>query len=635
MCGIVGYVGSRSSIDVLLKGLKQLEYRGYDSTGVALLIGSSQRGSAGHRIEVLKSEGKLQNVQKLVADSVATTSSPAAMEPQNLHLSRCGIGHTRWATHGRPTTQNAHPHRAGHVVLVHNGIIENYLEIRQELIQGGHQPVSETDSELFAFLVLHEMEQGLRLAEAVRRSFQRIHGQCSFVVLSEKEPGTIVGARRGSPLVAALDPAGGALLASDVQPLLEYTKEVYYIEHDEMVIAHDGKLDFFEISGGQPVSKQATQVTWSADQLNKGGHSHYMIKEILEQPTALVDTLNGLLDRVAERPFELAIQPAMQLLEQAEEVKLVACGSAFHAACIGQYWIEKWAKIPASVELASEFRYRNPVLRKGTLIIAISQSGETADTLAAVRLARRLGAPTLAITNGRGSTLTREADASLFMGCGPEIAVAATKSFTSQLLILLVVSGRLATQRGVATRELFDACLRIPHDLSSSLQDQVLPAIREVAKLLAPSKSFFFMGRGTSYIVALEGALKLKEIAYRHAEGYAAGELKHGSIAMVDSEVSVIVLCPEDHWREKTLSNLEEVKARGAKILGVGAKSDQRLASLCHHFIGLQGAKESLLEEATPFLMTLAVQLLSYELAILSGTDIDQPRNLAKSVTVE
>lgn len=615
MCGIVGYVGKRPAVDILVQGLKRLEYRGYDSAGVAYFIGG--------QAVVQKSEGKLENVEKLL-QSIGTSHTQAT----------CGIGHTRWATHGKPTTQNAHPHRTGHVLLVHNGIIENYQEIKKQLMSRGHKPLSETDSELFGFLVMEEMDRGLNLVDAVRKSFQLLQGQCSVVVMSEREPSTIVGVRNGSPLVAALDPQGGAILASDAQAVLQLTQDVYFLEHGDLAVARADSLSIFDLKTGKAMDRKATRLDWSADKLDKQGFPHFMLKEIFEQPTALVDTFNGLMDRSSQEIFPLARQPGRDLLDGAQEFTIVACGSSWHAALLGKYWLEQLAKVPVHVELASEYRYRDPVLSNRTRVIGISQSGETADTLAVLRAVKDRGCPTLGITNVRGSSISREADAVLYTSAGPEIGVAATKTFTTQLLALLSIAGYLAKGREARLQKQFSDLIHLPHFLAEFLRpdSELVERVKIAAKSLAKMKGFFFIGRGYSFPVAMEGALKLKEIAYLHAEGYAAGELKHGPIAMIDSEMVVVVLAPRDLWRDKTVSNLEEVKARGAKILAVGDVDDGELESLCDHFIPIKTPFDPAL---SPFVLSPVMQLLSYEIAVLCGTDVDKPRNLAKSVTVE
>ena len=582
------------------------------------------------KIEVEKAQGKLENVEKILA--------PRSAE---LEQSVCGIGHTRWATHGKPTTQNAHPHRTGHVVLVHNGIIENYQEIRDELLARGHLPQSETDSELFGFLVFEEMEKGTSFAEAVRKSFLQIRGQCSVVVMSEKDPGVIIGVRNGSPLVAALDSEGGVFFASDAQPILEYVRDVIFLENGDLVFSNGKTLDISDLKTGKTLTRPTTRIDWSPEKLDKQGFSHYMLKEIQEQPHALIDTINGILDRAHADPFPLAAHPGVPLLKAAKNLVFVACGTSWHAASVGKYWLERWARIAVSVELASEFRYRDPVFAEGTVVVGISQSGETADTLAVLREMKERGVPTLAVTNVRGSTISREADATFFTSAGPEIGVAATKTFATQMMTFLLWAGFLGNERQLQeglkpplnTQKLFQALVELPHVLKNYLaQDgEMVTSVKKAAKAMSESRGFFFMGRGLSFPIALEGALKLKEIAYVHAEGYAAGELKHGPIAMLDETMTVVVLAPQDSWREKTVSNLEEVRARGAKILGVGDVNDQLTRRLCDEWVSVPTLDENLL----PFFLMSVVQYFSFEVALIKGTDIDKPRNLAKSVTVE
>ena len=623
MCGIIGYVGSEPVTDILIQGLRRLEYRGYDSAGIALIYKK--------KINIWKSQGRLENVESLLK----------TQDPELHNHSTLGIGHTRWATHGRPTTENAHPHKTGHVVLVHNGIIENYLEIKRGLLARGHKPLSETDSELLAFMILEEMDQGLSLLNAVRKSFTQIHGQCSILVMSEKEPDTIVAVRNGSPLVVGSDAKQGSYFASDAQALLAYTQNVIFLEQGDLVVGQPSGVKFYDLLTGKSVERQLTRLDWSIDRLGKNGFDHYMLKEIYEQPATLVDTLNGLMDRSSGDPFCFVNQPAIEILNKAEELHLVACGTSWHAALLGKYWIERWANIPVSVEIASEFRYREPVLRPGVVVVGITQSGETADTLAVFREMRRRKIPTVGISNVRGSTISREADAVLYSSAGPEIGVAATKSFSAQLMVMYLLAGHLAWQR--KSRSLdeivqsFSDLIKIPHILADELEtgSSVVEQTRKIARSLADAKGFFFIGRGYSFPIALEGALKLKEIAYDHSEGYAAGELKHGPIAMIDQGMVVVVLAPRDSWRDKTVSNLEEVKARGATIVGVGDCKDEDLKGLCNHWIPLPEENRSVGTDLLPFLLNPVVQLLSYHRAVFKGTDVDRPRNLAKSVTVE
>lgn len=623
MCGIVGYTGKRPVVDVLLKGLKRLEYRGYDSAGIAFFETPSAK-----KITLKKSEGKIVNVQKLV-------------EPNLFAAAVCGMGHTRWATHGKPTTQNAHPHQTGDVVLVHNGIIENYQEIKKEIVSKGYHPESETDSELYGFLVLEEMKAGKKFADAVRSAFLKLEGSCSVVVMCEREPGVVIGVRNGSPLVAAIDPKGGAMLASDAQPLLDYTNEVYFMENGDMAIARPEGVEFVSLRDGKTIKREKTRLDWTPETMDKQGFAHYMLKEIYEQPRTFVDTLNTVLDRAKTDPFPMADHPGVEILAGASELVLVACGTSWHSSILGKYWLERWAGIPVAVEHASEFRYRDPVVRTGAVIVGVTQSGETADTLGVIREMRARGYKTLAITNVRGSTISREANATFYISAGPEIGVAATKTFTSTLLMFMLWAGFLGMRGKDSTArklpQIFDQLIRFPHLYEASLQDEsgMRSTIQRVAKQVADKGGFFYMGRGYNYPVALEAALKLKEIAYVYAEGYPGGELKHGPIAMIDETIVVVVVVPRDTWREKTVSNLQEVKARGAFVVGVGNADDRELEGQCDAFIPLPSQAGQFDESLLPFLTTVVIQLLGYEVAVLKGTHIDQPRNLAKSVTVE
>ena len=615
-------MGAGLAADVLLQGLKRLEYRGYDSSGVALFTPGQSH------VQIVKTQGKITALENLL--------HAAGPEIKNSH---CGIGHTRWATHGRPNTTNAHPHRADHVVLVHNGIIENYLEIRAQVVALGYLPKSETDSELYGFLVLEEFKRGHDFVESARRAFLLLKGACSVVVVSEKFPGLVVGIRNGPPLLGArIDlpkSEAGSLIASDVQAVLAYTNNVYFLENGEMIIARASGFEVLDLFSGRPLKRAETPVEWNLEQLDKQGFAHYMLKEIVEQPTALINTFNGLVDRMGPAPFNLKGQPGLELLVKADEVILVACGTSWHAALLGKYWLENIAGISARVELASEFRYSHPVVHSRTVVMGVSQSGETADTLAVIRDMNLAGVPTIAVTNVRGSTLSREAKTVFYTSAGPEIGVAATKTFLAQALVLVICAGALSTQD---SNSLQAALLRLP----LALKDRLYPSsgwyqgIAKVACAVQGAETFFFMGRGYSYPIALEGALKLKEIAYLHAEGYAAGELKHGPIAMMDENTTVVVLAPRDRWREKTLSNLQEVKARGAKIVAVGTDGDEDLQSVSDYWISVPAPDPGPPGELLyPFWLAAVLQIFSYEMAILKGTSIDQPRNLAKSVTVE
>lgn len=633
MCGIVGYVGGRPVTDVLLKGLRRLEYRGYDSSGVALFNSG--------KIEVHRAAGRIAEIEPLLAKS-----TQSGVEG--------GIGHTRWATHGAPNTRNAHPHRVGDIVLVHNGIIENFREIQKMVHGKGMTPSSETDSELFAFLVQFEMaEERLGFVEAVRRSFLKITGSSSVVVMCEKQPGLIVGVRNGSPLVAASNPDLGTMLASDAQPLLDYTDTVHFLEDGDMVVCRNERVEFFEAKTGRPISRKAVHLDWSADRLDKNGYPHYMLKEIHEQPRTIRDTLNAnFANSEVHLPFDFVDHPGIKALNAAERLIIVACGTSWHSALMGKYWFERWTRLSVEVELASEFRYRRTVLRPTDLVMGISQSGETADTLAVIQDVNKRGTPTCAITNVKGSTIAREAKSVFYTCAGPEIGVASTKAFTGQMLMLICLAGKLGRDAAIGQpspaaleelSQLYRELFEVPYHVNAALEREsaTSKAIRDAARATQHSKGFFFIGRGYSFPQALEGALKLKEIAYVHAEGYAAGELKHGPIAMLEPSFTVIVMAPRDRWYEKTVSNLQEVKARGANLIAIGHADDTQVQSMCDHFIpfpihskGASGA--SVMSEALlPFLIAPMLQLFAYEIAVLKGTDVDQPRNLAKSVTVE
>lgn len=628
MCGIIGYVGERKVTDVLIKGLKRLEYRGYDSSGVAFF------GDDG--ISVQKAAGKISEIERLVGhiDQKGTMG---------------GIGHTRWATHGAPNTTNAHPHKVADIVLVHNGIIENYREIREMVIERGLAPKSETDSELFAFLVYFEMEQGTSFIEAVRRSFLKVTGSSSVVAMCERHPGLIVGIRNGSPLVAGSNPTLGTMLASDAQPILDYTDVVHFLENGDMVICQNGHIQFIDLYTGKMIDRPSKKLDWSADRLDKNGYPHYMLKEIHEQSRTIRDTVGQYMQPSATAPFDFVAHKGLDALANTNRLSIVACGTSWHASLLGKYWLERWAGISVEAELASEFRYRTPVLRKDQVVMGVSQSGETADTLAVIQAVKARGIPTTAITNVKDSTISREA-IPFYTYAGPEIGVASTKAFTAQLVMLLMLAGRLGREASkhdaaimAEIEKTYKELFEVPHHLSMGLHEEspTAIAIKNAARETLNSKGFFFIGRGYSYPIALEGALKLKEIAYVHAEGYAAGELKHGPIAMLEPEFTTIVLAPRDMWYEKTVSNLQEVKARGAKTIVIGHADDTKVQSMCDYFIPMpikelrEDGTPTLSEALLPFILGPILQVFSYEIATLKGTDVDQPRNLAKSVTVE
>lgn len=613
MCGIVGYVGNENALPFLVQGLKRLEYRGYDSAGVAYFIED--------HFEITKASGKIENVEALLNRKALPEKTKA------------GIGHTRWATHGKPNSINAHPHRTGHTVLVHNGIIENYEDIRQELIDQGYAMVSETDSELFGHLVEEQLKQKKTFIEAVRQSFLRLKGACSIVVVHDKDPDLIIAVRNGTPLVVGYSAElEGCFIASDAQAILEYTRNVVFLENEDFVLCRKTGFEVYSLrDSNRRLARPETVIDWSLSSMDKAGFPHYMLKEIHEQPRAILDTLDFLVDRETAR---LKVDALGAYLKKTKRIQLIGCGSAWHAALIGKYILEIGSRIPVEVDLASEYRYRNPVVDESTLVIGVSQSGETADTLAALREAKDQGAMVAGICNVRGSTLTREVPITLFTAAGPEIGVASTKAFTTQILNFMLLGEYFASikkSEEYAEGKHFDLhlYLKIPHLIERALASA--EKIRNVARECVNSKGFLFIGRGPLFPIALEGALKMKEISYLHAEGYPAGELKHGPIAMVDSSMTIVVLAPRDDLYEKTISNLQEVKARGGKIIGVGSEGDEKLKQLSDYFLDYPFQKDW----TDPMLATIPMQLLSYEVAVLKGTDVDKPRNLAKSVTVE
>lgn len=611
MCGIVGYIGSKSPKDVILEGLKRLEYRGYDSAGVAILDHGSFRRVRAH--------GKLSSLsEKLKSDNFD---------------GHTGIGHTRWATHGVPSERNAHPHRVDNVSIVHNGIIENYQKIRQNLIKSGSKIESDTDSELVAHLISQEVSKGKKLLEAVKVVIPQLHGAYSVLAVCDLEPDTIVAFKNGPPLLIGKG-EGEIIIGSDLQAIVPYTNKVIYLDDEEIVLAKGNDVKFVDFSGKE-IKKEVEIVDWTAQKAEKGGHPHFMLKEILEQPravaTAMAPHINLATRTVALS--EVGIANFEHVLKSCAKIHIVACGTSYYSGCVGKYLIEKYANLPVEVEIASEFRYRKPVLVNDTLVIVISQSGETADTLEALRQMNINGLPTLSICNVKNSTIDRESKGSLYMNSGPEIGVASTKAFTSTLVILELLAIYAARVRGFMSideeHERVDSLLALPSQMEIVLAYNKFFA--NAAKSLNTYRGFLFMGRGINYPIALEGALKLKELCYMHAEGYAAGEMKHGPLALIDNTMAVIMLAPKDDLYEKTVSNLEEAKARGGQIISIGTGEDTKLAALSVHYLSLPEASWNI----NPILAVMPLQLMSYHLAVAKGHDVDQPRNLAKSVTVE
>ena len=614
MCGIIGYIGPKDVVPVLIDGLRRLEYRGYDSAGVAVVRDGS--------VTLRRSAGKLSNLED------AISAEPLSGD--------YGIGHTRWATHGRPTEENAHPHRdcRGRIVVVHNGIIENYLDLKHELEGQGHRFVTETDTEIVAHLVEREMRDD-GLEEAVRRALMLMRGLFALVLISADDPGKIVAVRNGPPIVVGLGEQE-FFVASDIPAILGHTRDMVFLGDEEMAVITPTGVAFTDFFG-RPVSKATQRVLWDPIMAEKAGYKHFMLKEIFEQPAAARETILGRVSQDSGRVFleEVAIDEAA--LAATERVTLLACGTSWHAALVGKFLIEQLTRLPVEVDYGSEYRYRGPIVLPNTLAVVITQSGETADTLAALRQAKRQGARSIAICNVVGSMATRDTDGTIYTHAGPEIGVASTKAFTSQLVALYLLALRLGQVRGLlsldASKPHVDALLQLPLLLDETLR--IAPEIEEIAARFHTRTDFLYLGRGINYPVALEGALKLKEISYIHAEGYPAGEMKHGPIALIDERMPVVALAPQDHVFEKMIGNMQEVKARGGAVVVITTRGAHKLSSIldrARDFVVELPAAPPLL---TPILMALPLQLLAYDIAVRRGCDVDQPRNLAKSVTVE
>jgi glucosamine--fructose-6-phosphate aminotransferase (isomerizing) len=608
MCGIVGYVGPREATPILVAGLRKLEYRGYDSAGLATI--------SDHRIDVRRSVGKLDNLD-------------AMLREQPLHGTP-GVGHTRWATHGRPSEQNAHPHRAGKVVVIHNGIIENFLELRHDLAKRGRTMASETDTEVISHLIDEFVAEGRGLAEATRRAIAKLEGSFAIVVLSETEPDRLVAAKNATPIVLGLGD-GENFVASDIPAMLEHTRRVVFLEDGEVVELTAGSATITTFDG-TPVERAPKVVAWDAVTAQKGGYKHFLLKEIHEQPQAIIDTMRGRILQ-EEGDVQLDVEVTESLPTDIERCVLVACGTAWHACLVGKFLIESLAGIPCEVDYGSEFRYRDPILDARTLLLVVSQSGETADTLAAVETGREKGTPVLAICNVVDSSIARRSAGVLYTHAGPEISVASTKAFTTQLTALYLLALHLGRARGRIDpdhgRQLLSDLVALPALVKEALSRE--KQIERVAKKYGQAKDFLYLGRGINYPVALEGALKLKEISYIHAEGYPAGEMKHGPIALINEEMPVVVLIPHDAVFQKTLSNLKEVESRGGRIIVVTDARTDDLEDVAWEVLEVPASNELL----APVLLALPLQLLAYHVAVYRGTDVDQPRNLAKSVTVE
>jgi glutamine---fructose-6-phosphate transaminase (isomerizing) len=611
MCGIVGYVGNQESAPILVSGLKRLEYRGYDSAGVAVVNRNV--------LNVVRATGKLRNLEQRVEQDA----------PQGT----LGIGHTRWATHGRPSDENAHPHTYNGVAVVHNGIIENHLALKEQLRHKGHVFSSETDSEVFAHLIADELQQGRDLPDAVRAALTQVKGTYALAVVSVTDPHRLVCTKDASPMVLGLG-EGQNFVASDVPALLEHTRDFVYMEEGDLAVVTATGVDIFDRTGKR-VNRPTRRIDWTPMMAEKGGHKHFMHKEIWEQPRAVADTLRGrMLLSEGDVHFE-GWNLGAEKVRGLTKITILACGTSWHSGLAGKLMIESLARLPVEVELASEFRYRDPIVESTHLALAISQSGETADTLAAFKEAKARGATAMALCNVIGSAMTREADITLLTNAGPEIGVASTKAFTTQLVSLYLLAVKLGRMRGTLTvqqaQEHLTLLTEVPKMIEEVLKSEA--QVKEVARKFMSAQDFLFLGRGPMFPVALEGALKLKEISYIHAEGYAGGEMKHGPIALIDEKMPVVVIAPHQPQvaYEKIIGNVEEVRARGGKVIALIDEGDEHVASLADHVIRMPGASALL----APVMATIPLQLLAYHVADLRGNDVDQPRNLAKSVTVE
>ncbi|HTJ82288.1 MAG TPA: glutamine--fructose-6-phosphate transaminase (isomerizing) [Polyangiaceae bacterium] len=609
MCGIVGYVGPKNCVDLLVDGLRRLEYRGYDSAGLAIFDGK--------KIGIVRAVGKLGNLVKALAER------PLAGSP--------GIGHTRWATHGRPTEVNAHPHVSGPIALVHNGIIENHLELRRKLEEEGVKFASDTDTEIVAHLIHREADAGHDLFTSVRRALGLVHGAYAVAVIDERQPDRMVVAKNASPLVIGFG-EGEMFCASDIPAILPYTKRMLVLEEGEIGLLTKDGLELEKLSG-EKVHREPRTITWNASQAEKGGFKHFMLKEIHEQPRAIEDTLRGRVDLQKADVTESEMGIDAKTAETLGRVYFIACGTSHHATLYGRFLIEAIAGVPSTTELASEFLGRDPVVGPSDLVVAVSQSGETLDTLAALRVAREKGARTLAIANVIDSAIPRASHGAFYTHAGPEIGVASTKCFTTQLAAMVLLAVFIGRRRGtldpLRAGELLQALVEVPNHMRTVLAlDDI---IRDLARPLAQAKSALFLGRGVSYPIAVEGALKLKEISYIHAEGYAAGEMKHGPIALIDADMPVIAVMPDDRSYEKIASNVQEAKAREGHVLAIATRGNADIGGIAEDAIYVPKVDPWL----TPFVTSVPLQLLSYFVADFKGTDVDQPRNLAKTVTVE
>jgi glucosamine--fructose-6-phosphate aminotransferase (isomerizing) len=611
MCGIIGYVGTRDVVPVLIGGLKKLEYRGYDSAGIAVVNGNG--------VDVVRAEGKLSNLE-------------SKLDEKTLH-GTFGMGHTRWATHGKPNENNAHPHRdcTGNVIVIHNGIIENFLTLKQRLKAKGHEFKSETDTEVVAHLIEEYRKGGVPFVDAVKKALKELEGHYALVMIAADEPGTIVAAKHGPPLVVGLG-EGENIIASDVAPLLAYTRNIIYLEDGEYAVANDKKVELFGESD-QKIEREPRRITWDAVTAEKEGYRHYMLKEIHEQPRAVRDTFNGRMFEESGEVFFNDLQLSADEWAKFKRVHVVACGTSWHAGLVGKFIIENAARIPVEVDYGSEYRYRDPIIDESTLVIGVTQSGETADTIAGMQEAKAKGAKLITICNVLGAAATRMSDGVIYTNAGPEIGVASTKAFTTQLTAFYLLSLYIRMLRGEDKDDIRYAMHEmsvIPHKIEHLLKTQE-KHIEHLAHKYHRSQDFLFLGRGVHYPIALEGALKLKEISYIHAEGYPAGEMKHGPIALIDENMPVVAIATHTPVYDKIVSNLQEAKARDGKLIIICDEGDDEIKKMADDYIEVPWSVEPL----QPILTVVPTQLLAYYIALRRGCDVDQPRNLAKSVTVE
>ncbi|HEV7425165.1 MAG TPA: glutamine--fructose-6-phosphate transaminase (isomerizing) [Thermoanaerobaculia bacterium] len=611
MCGIIGYTGTRDVVPLLIGGLKKLEYRGYDSAGIAVVNGNG--------VEVVRAEGKLSNLEtKLNAAPIKGTF---------------GMGHTRWATHGKPNENNAHPHRdcTGKIVVIHNGIIENFLPMKQRLQKAGHEFKTETDTEVVAHLIEETMKDGTKFVEAVRKTLKQLEGHYALVIIDGNEPGTIVAAKQGPPLVVGLG-ENENIIASDVAPLLAYTRDIIYLEDGEYTVVDQKNVSVFD-ENDQKIEREPKRILWDAVMAEKEGYRHYMLKEIHEQPRAVRDTFTGRMFEESGEIFFNDLQFTANDWAKIKKVHIIACGTSWHSGLVGKFLLEEAARIPIEVDYGSEYRYRNPIIDDSTLVIGVTQSGETADTIAGMQEAKKRGAKLITICNVIGAAATRMSDGVIYTNAGPEIGVASTKAFTTQLTAFYLLALYIRQLRGddIADRRYAMHEMRvIPHKIEDILAKQE-KHIEELAHKYSKSQDFLFLGRGVHYPIALEGALKLKEISYIHAEGYPAGEMKHGPIALIDENLPVVAIATHTPVYDKVVSNLQEVKARDGKLIVICDEGDDAMKKFADDVIEIPWTIEPL----QPILSVIPTQLLAYYIALRRGCDVDQPRNLAKSVTVE